>query len=162
MVDPDVDLHDPAQLVETAAREWDLVAATSVGGVLGSVARYGLAVGVPHGTSAFPWSTLIINVSGCLLIGALMMVLSELTESPHRLIRPFAGVGILGGYTTYSTFALDVRQLLAADRVATVAIYLTATVIGGAVAVWVGWALTGRLGSSWLAGGDAVAAEVAR
>jgi fluoride exporter len=118
-------------------RSWDVVAAVSVGGVLGAEARYGVGVGLPHGASAFPWSTVLINASGCLLIGALMVVLLELT-SPHRLLRPFLGVGVLGGYTTFSTFSLDVARLAHEHRMLVAFGYLVATLVACFAAVFVG------------------------
>ncbi|MDP9221212.1 MAG: CrcB family protein [Actinomycetota bacterium] len=135
VVDSDVDLHDERQRQETRPRQWDLVLATAAGGVLGAEARYGVAVLVPHASHQFPWSTVLINASGCLLIGALMVSLLELT-SPHRLVRPFLGVGVLGGYTTYSTFAVDVQQLVLAHRPVIALAYVTTTVLACAIAVW--------------------------
>lgn len=110
IIDPDVDLHDPAQVAETRIRQWDILVAISLGGVIGAESRYGLGVLAPHDVRQFPWSTLVVNASGCLLIGALMVIILELT-SPHRLVRPFLGVGVLGGYTTFSTFAVDAERL---------------------------------------------------
>lgn len=135
VVDPDVDLHDPRQRRESRPRQWDLLAAVSAGGVLGAEARYGIGLGLPHGADGFPWSTVLINVTGCLVIGALIVVLLELT-SPHRLARPFLGVGVLGGYTTYSTFAVDVERMVLAHRPLLALGYLAVTVTGCAVAVW--------------------------
>jgi CrcB protein len=48
-------------------------------------------------------------------MGALMVTITELT-SPHRLVRPFLGVGVLGGYTTFSTYCVNLQQMLAASR----------------------------------------------
>ena len=135
VVDSDVDLHDERQRLETRPRQWDLVVATAAGGVVGAEARYGVAVLVPHGSHQFPWSTVLINASGCLLIGTLMVTLLELT-SPHRLMRPFLGVGILGGYTTYSTFAVDVQRLVLAHRPVVALAYVVVTVLACAIAVW--------------------------
>lgn len=145
IVDPDVDLHDPAQRREAQSRQWDLILATSAGGILGAWSRYGLGLALPHGARAFPWSTVAINVSGCLLIGALMVVLTELT-APHRLARPFLGVGILGGFTTYSTFAVDAERLLRAGRPLIALGYVTVTLVGCLAAVVVGITSTRTLG----------------
>jgi len=144
VIDPDVDLADPAQQPVGPARRWDVLAATAAGGILGAEARYGLGSAAPHHDQQFPWSTLLINVTGCLLIGVLMAVLLQ-APSPHRLARPFLGVGVLGGYTTYSTFALDVQRLLLHHRPLVAVDYVALTVLGCAGAVWLSSALTGRI-----------------
>jgi CrcB protein len=119
----------------------DVLAVIAVGGVIGAEARYGAGVLLPHASDAFPWSTLLVNALGCLLIGALMAVLTE-TTAPHRLTRPFLGVGVLGGFTTFSTYAVDVQRLLLADRPAPALAYLVGTVAAALVAVWLGAAAT--------------------
>ena len=144
VIDPDVDLSDPAQRSAGRTQQWDLIAATAVGGVLGAEARYGLSLALPHHDHQFPWSTLVTNVSGCLLVGVLMAVLLEL-PSPHRLARPFLGVGVLGGYTTYSTFAVEVQRLVLRHRPLVALEYAALTVLGCAGAVWLSSALTGRI-----------------
>lgn len=116
VVDADVDLHDPSQRAETRPHEWDLLAAIAVGGVLGAEARYGIGELIPHAAAVFPWSTLLVNASGSLLIGALMVVLHEWDGRLHRLARPFLGVGLLGGYTTFSTFGVDAVGLVRAHE----------------------------------------------
>lgn len=145
VVDADVDLHDPAQRAETRPHEWDLLLAIAAGGVLGAEARYGIATLMPHASSAFPWATLLTNVSGCLLIGVLMVVVLDLLERPHRLLRPFLGVGVLGGFTTFSTFAVDAERLVDAGRLGTAAAYVAATLVLGQVAVHAATAATRRL-----------------
>ncbi|RCG28547.1 CrcB family protein [Sphaerisporangium album] len=118
--------------------------AVSAGGVLGALARYGLSVALPHPRGAFPWATLLTNVSGCLLIGVLMVLVGEVWAG-RRLLRPFLGVGVLGGYTTFSTSVVDVHQALAAGAAGTALAYLGATVAGALAGVWAGSALTARL-----------------
>jgi fluoride exporter len=142
VVDPDFDRHDPRQ--RTEARRWDVLLAIAVGGVLGAEARYGVGQALPHARDQFPWSTVLINASGCLLIGVLMVVLLELI-TPHRLARPFLGAGILGGYTTYSTFALDTQHLLLAHRPGLALAYVVVTLVAGAAAVWGATTATRRL-----------------
>ncbi|MFP5070030.1 fluoride efflux transporter FluC [Pseudonocardia nantongensis] len=75
----------------------------AAGGVLGAEARYGLGLLGP----AAPWTTLVVNVTGCLLMGVLMVLVVERFRV-HPLVRPALGVGVLGGYTTFSTYAVDV------------------------------------------------------
>jgi fluoride exporter len=115
VVDPDVDLAVPAQRRELAGHPWDVLGVIAVGGVLGAEARYGLGLLLPHSVGAWPWSTLVVNLSGCFLIGILMVVITELVPA-HRLVRPFLGVGVLGGYTTFSTATVDALTLLDAGR----------------------------------------------
>jgi CrcB protein len=77
------------------------------------------------------------NVSGGLVLGALMVLILDFWP-PSRYLRPFVGVGILGGYTTFSTYMLDTRNLLAAGRVPAAAGYLFGTLIAGLIGVGLG------------------------
>lgn len=144
VVDPDVDLHDPAQRAETSPTEWPLLAAVAAGGVIGAEARYGLGEAIAHRPGQFPWATLVINVSGCLLIGVLMVLVLEIVR-PHRLLRPFLGVGVLGGYTTFSTFGVDAAQLVRAHHPWPAVAYVLASVLFCLVAVWTGSTITRRV-----------------
>lgn len=152
IVDSDVDLHDPAQVAETGLRQWDILIAIGVGGILGAEGRYGLGEMVPHSASQFPWSTLIVNASGCLLIGALMVMILELT-SPHRLVRPFLGVGILGGYTTFSTFTVDAERLVMDHQPLLALSYVAATLAACLAAVTAATIATQLIGRAVLDSG---------
>ena len=122
-----------------------IVSAVAVGGSLGAVARYAIGEVWEYGPRGFPWPILIVNVTGCLLIGVLMVLIEE-EVSRHRLVRPFFGVGLLGGYTTFSPYALDVERLAVADSELTAAAYAAATLTGALVAVAAGIIAT----SGWL------------
>lgn len=124
-VEPDLELPRAGPR-RRAPRLRGLVTAVAVGGVAGAEARYGLATALPHGPSQWPWSTLAINTSGCLLIGVLMVLITELVDA-HPLIRPLLGVGFLGGYTTFSTYAVDALTLAQAGRWSLAAGYVIAT-----------------------------------
>jgi CrcB protein len=113
----------------------------AVGGALGALARWGLAEVVPS-AGGWPWATLLVNLSGCLLLGALLGVLGSRTPEP-AWARPFLGGGVLGGYTTYSAFAVEVVELVEDGAVGVAVGYLLISVIGGVLAVAVG-ALAGR------------------
>jgi len=131
-------MADPASVPRP---RWDVLAAVATGGALGSLARYGLSVALPHSRGQFAVSTFATNVSGCLLIGVLMALLTA-AGNPHRLLRPFLGVGILGGYTTFSTYATDTLDLVTAGRPFTGLAYASATVAAALVAVYAGHEIT--------------------
>ncbi|MGW1762732.1 fluoride efflux transporter FluC [Streptomyces sp. NPDC002073] len=140
-VDPDVDLHVPAQRAEPRA---PVLAAVSAGGVLGALARYGLGLLWPAAPGAFPWTTLGINVAGCALIGVLMVLVGGGGRWAHPLVRPFLGTGVLGGFTTFSTYAVDFARLLDRGAAGTALAYAGLTVAGALGAVWSAAVLTRR------------------
>jgi CrcB protein len=117
-----------------------VLAVVAAGGMLGSAARYGLAVALPASPGGVPWSTFLVNISGCLLIGVLMVLLVEVWTA-HPLARPFLGVGILGGYTTFSAAVVDVQHLIVAGRPGLALGYLAGTAVAALVAVQLGVAL---------------------
>ncbi|RIQ11790.1 fluoride efflux transporter CrcB [Jiangella rhizosphaerae] len=122
-------------------RQLPVLAVIAAGGVLGALARHGAASLQPDAGTGWPWAILAVNVSGCLLIGVLMAVLLGLT-APHRLLRPFLGIGVLGGYTTFSTYAVDTQRLLVEGRYAAAVTYFLVTPVLALLAVWLGTAAT--------------------
>ena len=124
-------------MLEPLAGQGRALAVIAAGGALGAIARYGVGLALPHGDGAFPLGTFLINVVGCLLIGALIVVITEWTQA-HPLVRPFLVTGILGGFTTFSTYAVDAEQLVAAGRVGTAAAYIVGTLAAAVVATWAG------------------------
>jgi len=143
-VDSDVDLHVDAPV----SRPWPVLLAISAGGVAGALARDGVTTAWPHPASGFPWSTFTINVSGCLLIGVLMAIVTEVV--PHRrLVRPFLGVGVLGGYTTFSTYIVDIHRTASAGAPWVALAYLASTLVAAVLAVWAGTAVTELLVRRW-------------
>ncbi|WIV61983.1 fluoride efflux transporter CrcB [Amycolatopsis nalaikhensis] len=118
-----------------------VLAVISLGGGVGAIARYGLAQLLPTQPGRFPWGTFVTNVAGCFLIGVLMVLITEVW-SAHRLVRPFLGVGFLGGFTTFSTYALETRGLLQPGTVGLAFGYLVGTLICAMLAVIAGVWLT--------------------
>jgi CrcB protein len=116
---------------------WAVLGVVSVGGTVGALGRYGLATAWPARPGQFPWATFVTNLSGCLLIGVLMVLATEVW-APHRLLRPFLGVGVLGGYTTFSTYAVDVQRLVGAGAARTGGVYLLGTLVAAVAAVYLG------------------------
>jgi CrcB protein len=152
-IDPDVDLHSPPQRNELVGHHVSILAMIALGGMIGAVTRYLIESRHPAASGEVPLATLFINVSGCLLIGALMPALE--TRFPgHRLARPFLATGVLGGYTTFSTYCVETDQLLRASHVVVASGYLVITMIAAVVA-----ASIGQLGSSLLVERAAVRAR---
>ena len=138
-VDPDVVPADRRGQPHLLA----VVATVAVGGVVGAEARYGLAVGLPHAPGAWAWSTLIANVTGCLLIGVLMVLVTERIR--HPLVRPFLGVGVLGGYPTFSTYTVDTLAAFGAGPAGPALLYLVLTPVLAVIAAAAGVASTRAL-----------------
>lgn len=143
-VDPDVDLRQVRRSSKRRrSRPWDVLGVIAVGGGLGSLARYGLEEAVPARAGGFPVGTFAINVSGSLVLGFLMVYLLEVW-TPRRYLRPFLAVGFLGGFTTFSTFAAEVRDLISRSSWFIADSYALDSLLAGLAAVWIGVVL-GRL-----------------
>jgi len=112
----------------------------ALGGVLGSLARYGVGLGVGDDDPAqWPWDTLAVNLVGALLIG--IIATSSTVSSGPSWVRPFAITGVLGGFTTFSAFAVETGSLLDAGRVVLAVAYVLITMTAGLLAVRVGVAI---------------------
>jgi CrcB protein len=125
----------------TMAVRWSVLGAISAGGVVGALARYGLGVAFPVAPDRFAWTTFAVNVSGCLFIGVLMVLATDVWPT-YRLLRPLVGTGLLGGYTTFSTYIVDIQRLIAAGAARTALVYLAGTVVAAVVAVYAGSSAT--------------------
>ncbi|MGW4159098.1 FluC/FEX family fluoride channel [Streptomyces sp. NPDC004788] len=112
-----------------------VVGVVAAGGALGAVARYAAILAWPTPAGAFPWTILAVNAVGCAVLGVVMVLATETVSPPHPLLRPFLGTGVCGGFTTFSTYALDSQRLLAAGDVARGTIYLAATALTALAAV---------------------------
>jgi CrcB protein len=115
-----------------------------VGGALGAVLRYLLEVHHPIASGGFPWPTLLINLSGSLAIG-LVLPMTEHVSPRAPLLRPLLVVGFLGGWTTYSTLAVEATLLLKGGDIGLALAYLGATVVGGLALVIAGEAAARKL-----------------
>ena len=112
----------------------------AAGGALGAMARYatGLAAARLMGATAWPWGTFAANVVGGLLIGLVTGWIAHRGAAQSEAIRLFAVVGVLGGFTTFSAFSLEVVSLLERREMATATLYVLASVFLSVVAVFVG------------------------
>lgn len=139
--DSDVDLHDARQRRELHP---DVLIAIAVGGALGACARYGIGLAFPSGPTGFPWATFWVNVSGCFLIGILMVFVTDLWTR-QRLVRPFLGVGVLGGFTTFSTYVVDIQRLVNNGASGIALLYLGGTLFAAVLATTTGIGVARRV-----------------
>jgi CrcB protein len=109
----------------------------ALGGAIGTAARYALGRLAPVAPRTFPTTTLLVNLSGAFLLGLLIMVLAHHRPDDVRL-RALLGVGVLGGFTTFSTFAVETVQLLRAHCGGIALAYVAASIGGGLVAARLG------------------------
>lgn len=120
-----------------------VLAAVALGGVLGGAARYGLGLMFPAPRGAFPLTTFAINVSGSFLLALLLVYVLEIWP-PTRYARPFAGVGFLGAFTTFSTWMVDTDRLLGLGHYAVAAFNVFGSLFAGLAATTLGLAI-GRM-----------------
>jgi fluoride exporter len=114
----------------------------ALGGAIGSVLRYQLGRGMTHllgpqAVSAFPWATLTVNIVGSFAMGLLAGYLARYGEAgePARLL---LGVGLLGGFTTFSAFSLEMMLLIERGQAAQGFVYAAVSVLAGLSALYIG------------------------
>jgi len=118
----------------------------ALGGAFGSVMRYLAQSLIGHVVgNAFPWGTLIVNITGSLAMGVLIGWLVRTMPPNAPDLRLLLAVGVLGGYTTFSSFSLDAITLLQQQRWAAMAIYILLSVSASLAGLIVGlhWMRTG-------------------
>lgn len=113
-----------------------VIGAVATGGAIGAGGRWFVAwilerATTPHTAGTWSWSTLIVNLVGCALIG----VAARAYAARDSAAWAFAVTGLLGGFTTYSTFAVELNDLIEAGRAAMTIVYSSVTIIGGVAAV---------------------------
>lgn len=120
--------------------QWFAIAA---GGAVGAMARHGLWLATTKAFgAAFPWGTLLVNLLGCAAIGVAFVLLDERPSSPT--LRALVMTGVLGGFTTFSAFALDAHGLAEAGFPARAAGYVLTSVAVCLAGCWLGAALARR------------------
>ena len=152
-IDPDLAPSDPGEPVVGRSRRFPhrrygrvepgVLAVIAVGGMLGAAARFKLAEALPTKPDHFPWATLWTNLSGSFLLGFLLIVLLE-RFPPTRYVRPFMATGILGAFTTMSTYTVETALLVKHDHAAIAALYGVGSVLAGVFLAYAGIA-TARL-----------------
>jgi fluoride exporter len=111
--------------------------AIALGGALGTLARYGVARAVVPSASGFPWATFTVNVVGSLLLGVTVTLVTE-RWSPTRYVRPFVAIGFCGGFTTFSTLAVESMRRFEHGAAGTAGLYLAASLVAGTAAAALG------------------------
>jgi len=112
-------------------------------GFLGAVSRYWLDGVVSRSTGgSFPWGTLVVNISGCFLIGLLTTLFAD-RLLPHPSVRIAVTIGFVGAYTTFSTFAYESLRQFQDGAVGLAVANVAASVVVGIFAAWIG-VLVGR------------------
>jgi len=118
--------------------QWGVVFTVALGGALGSVARYLVAGAVqPAWWPGFPFGIFVVNISGGLVMG-LITALAALKLNLTPEMRAFLTTGILGGYTTFSTFSLDSAMLMERGAYAQTAAYVIGSVVLSILALFAG------------------------
>jgi CrcB protein len=118
------------------------LAAIYAGGVIGALARVGLAQATPHGPGGWPWATFAVNMAGALLLGYFVARLRDHPED--SLAHPFLTTGICGTLTTFSTLQLELFEMVDGGHLALAAAYVGATLVAGFLFVRLGIALERR------------------
>lgn len=114
----------------------------ALGGAVGASARYIFGVMATHfAPGSFPWGTFTVNITGSILVGVLAGLMT-FTWSPSPELRAFLIVGVLGGFTTFSAFSMEVALFIERDRLGFAALYLGATVVISVAGLFAGLKLT--------------------
>jgi CrcB protein len=115
----------------------DVLAVVAVGGMIGATARFKLAEAIPIAPGRFPWATFWANMSGSFVLGFLLILLLE-RFPPTRYLRPFLATGILGAYTTMSTYLVEVAVLIKDGHAETGLLYGVGSLVAGIVLAYGG------------------------
>ena len=134
-VDPDL-LSRPLRRPRRRVRV-GILAAIAIGGAAGTAARYAVSRIIHVAPGSFPWATFAINVTGSFVLGVLIALIIE-RWPPSRYLRPFAAIGFLGAYTTFSTYVTEAAVLAKDHHLDVAVIYVVASLVCGLVAVYAG------------------------
>jgi CrcB protein len=146
-IDPDLDVSGPGELVVTGARRTPrrrhgrarlgVLGVIAIGGMLGATARFAVVEALPTEAGRFPWATFWVNLSGSLVLGFALILLLE-RFPPTRYIRPFLATGILGAYTTTSTYLVETAVLIQDGHAVTGLTYGIGSLVAGLFLAYAG------------------------
>lgn len=125
---------------------WSAVLLVGLGGTVGTLARYGVSRWLPTRTGEWPWGTLLVNVVGAFLLGLLLEALARRGPDVGRrqVLRLTLGTGFCGGFTTYSTLALEADQLIRVDALMRSLLYLGGSLLLGVLSATAGILVAAR------------------
>jgi CrcB protein len=150
-IDPDLDPDDPAEPKTgpvpenlphggTRRARPDVLVSIALGGAIGTTLRAALGEWFARPSPQFPSTTLAINLAGSFALGVILVVLLE-RFGPAPRLRPFLTTGILGGFTTFSTFMVETVQLSRHGRITSAIAYVAVSTVGGVAAALAGLAV---------------------
>lgn len=127
-------------------RDIDLFIAVAIGGVIGASARHAMDLVFPTESDQWPLATFLINLTGAFILGLVIEAATAFAPDPGaskvaRRLRPFLVTGVLGGYTTFSTYMVDAHGLFVANRDGLAALYIFGSLIAGVLLVLLGMSL---------------------
>lgn len=123
---------------------WRNYLVVGAGGMVGAVTRYWLSGFFKIGVDSFPYGTLLINLTGSFILSLFLTLTSERYQIAYQL-RLFFATGVIGAYTTFSTFSSEVLTLWRAGSVLVGLIYSLASLLGGLLLVWVGFVVASQI-----------------
>ncbi|NQU36721.1 MAG: CrcB family protein [Actinobacteria bacterium] len=145
----------------------DLYLAAALGGALGASARYAMELLIPTARDGWPTATFVVNLTGAFVLGIAIVLVGRFAPDPDssltaRRARPFLVTGVLGGYTTFSTYMVEAHGLLDTGQPAMVALYIFGSLLLGVLLVGIGMAVGRKLvGASPEPTGASSAAQLA-
>lgn len=124
----------------------DLYLAAAVGGALGASARYAMELLLPPVRDGWPTATFVVNMTGAFVLGVIIVLAARFAPDPEssvttRRVRPFLVTGVLGGYTTFSTYMVEAHGLLDTGQPAKAAVYIFGSLLLGVLFVGIGRAV---------------------
>jgi CrcB protein len=128
-IDPDLAAADAGRPARLRTRP-GVVAAIALGGMVGATARYEVAQALPAAAGHFPWATFWTNMSASFVLGFAFILLLE-RFPPTRYLRPFLVTGVIGAYSTMSTYLVETAVLLKDSHVATGLVYGVGSIVAG-------------------------------
>lgn len=128
------------------AKDFDLYVAVAIGGAIGASARYSMELAIPTASDGWPTATFLVNLSGAFILGMIVVLGDVFFPDPKlnalaRRFRPFVVTGILGGYTTFSTYIVEAHGLMINNsdpKIGLGILYLVSSVILGLICVAAG------------------------